>query len=167
MGINTFPKKSLQQISQETRVSDSCEDFFDKRVFRNERFEFERERVSTWVQNKLPARTNPAFESAWTVAARIALTSKHTHARTHVRIRTRIVARWDQMLIPLIPLGNKVRNQFTERGTGRKAVDSGGDISQRVRPVCRRWGIEIAGRSTRGKPRSHTGCSRIVNLFDR
>lgn len=45
MGINTFPKKSLQQISQETRVSDSCEDFFDKRVFRNERFEFEREGV--------------------------------------------------------------------------------------------------------------------------
>lgn len=41
----------------------------------------------------------------------------------------------DHMLISLILLGNKVRNQFTKRGTGRKVVDSGGDISRRARPA--------------------------------
>ena len=56
------------------------------------------------------------------------------------------LAMQDQMLITLILLGNKVQNQFTKRETGRKVVDSEGDISWHARPVLgsRRWGIEIA-----------------------
>lgn len=120
------------------------------------RLKFERERIRRCVYGEYKINCRPKLirhlnrhGSSLHVSTSIALTSKHTHTDT-----VHIVARWDQMLIPLIPLGNKVRNQFTERGTGRKAVDSGGDISQRVRPVCHRWGIEIAGsRESLGRTR--------------
>jgi len=76
--------------------------------------------------------------------------NEQTHACTYADAycgeRNIRLAMQDQMLITLILLGNKVQNQFTKRGTGRKVVDSEGDISWRARPVLgsRRWGIEIA-----------------------